>query len=121
MATVTPTEVTTPNINITAFKWLGFAASGDVGTAVAMPDLPDRTVQIIGTFTGSAEITIEGSLDGGTTYTALTDPQGNAIVKTAAAIEAITERVLLIRPRCTAGSGGASANVYILMGGHRNG
>ena len=119
MATVTPTLDTDISPHNIIVKWEGFAASADVGTAVEYENLSDRTVQIFGTFTGSLEMTIEGSLDGGTTWFSLTDPQGNAIVKTAAAGEAISEAVPLIRPRATAGSGGADVDVYIYMKGRR--
>lgn len=119
MATVTPTLLPDADISHMRVKWEGFAISGDVGTAVAFPAFPDRTAQILGSFTGGLEITIEGSLDGGTTFFPLTDPQGNSIVKTAAAGEAITELVPLVRPRATAGSGGGDADVYIFMGGNR--
>lgn len=118
MATVTPTRYPDPDSRMIRVGWVGFAASADVGTEVKMPAHRDRSVQVIGTFTGSLGITIEGSNDGGTTWTALTDPQGNSIVKTAAALEAITEFVGLIRPRATAGSGGAAVDVYICFGGN---
>jgi hypothetical protein len=120
MATITPTQIPNEDIRVFTVKWVGFAASGDVGTAVTLPTFPDRTMQVLGSFTGSLEITLQGSLDGGTTWFTLTDPQGNAIVKTAAAGEAVTELVPLIRPRATAGSGGGAADVYLFLGGNRN-
>lgn len=116
---ITPTVVPSEDINHLLVKWEGFVTNNDVGTAVAMPAFPDRTVQIFGTFAGSIEITMQGSLDGGTTWFSLTDPQGNAIAKTSAAGEAITELVPLIRPKATAGSGGADVDVYLFMGGNR--
>lgn len=119
MATITPTLVPSTDISHITYKWEGFATNGDVGAAVAMPGYPDRTVQILGTFGTGGEITLEGSLDGGTTYFTLTDPQGNSIVKTAAGGEAITELVGLIRPRLTAGTGSIDIDVYVFMGGNR--
>lgn len=119
MATITPTQTPSEDVRLFSVKWTGFAASGDVGTAVALPAFPDRTVQILGTFAGSIAVELQGSLDGGTTWSPLTDPQGNAISKTAAAIEAITELVPLVRPKATAGSGGAAVDVYLFMGGNR--
>jgi hypothetical protein len=119
MAAVPATLIPSDDISYLRVKWEGFAASGDVGGSVAMPVFPDRTVQALGTFAGGLEITIEGSLDGGTTWFTLTDPQGNSLVKTSAAGEAVTELVPLIRPRATAGSGGGDVDVYLFMGGNR--
>ena len=120
MATVTAVQVTATDIRHTRHKWEGFVASADVGTSVGMGNYSDRSVQVLGTFTGSLEITIEGSNDGGTTWATLTDPQGNNLVITAAKIEAITELVDKIRPRATAGSGGGDVDVWIFFGGNRS-
>lgn len=113
MATVTPTLTPTTSPHNLTVNWEGFAASGDVGTAVKYGNFTDRTVQVLGDFTGSLSIRIEGSNDGGTTWTVLTDPQGNALNFTAAGIEAISENPQQIRCRATAGSGGADADVHI--------
>lgn len=118
MATVTPARVALPDIRGLTIKWLGFAASGDVGTSVDMPAYPDRSVQVLGNFGSAGEVTIQGSNDGGTTWATLTDPQGNALVFTSARLEAITELVGKIRPAATAGSG-AAIDVYIFFGGSR--
>ncbi|HCZ47702.1 MAG TPA: hypothetical protein DCZ11_01705 [Gammaproteobacteria bacterium] len=117
MATITPSSVATADVRAQVYAWAGFAASADVGAAVQVPGYRDRSVQISGTFAGSIEITIEGSNDGAN-YVALTDPQGNAIVKTAAAIEAISEPTRYIRPRASAGSGGAAVTVTLFFGGN---
>jgi hypothetical protein len=53
-----------------------------------MPGFADRAIQVGGTFGAGGTVVIEGSIDG-TNYVTLTDPQGNAISKTAAAIEEI--------------------------------
>lgn len=92
--------------------WKGFAASGDVGTALNAPALPDKTVSIEGTFTGAPTIVIEGSQDA-INYDQLHDPQGNAISFTAAGTKLIAENMPYIRPRASAGTGGATVNVYI--------
>lgn len=118
MATVTAASIPSSDIRQVRMKWEGFAASGDVGTAVALGSWPDRSVQILGTFGTGGEITLQGSNDGGTTWATLTDPQGNSIVKSAAAIEAITEAVHMIRPICSAGSG-ADIDVYLFFGGYK--
>lgn len=116
MATVTPTLHPSPNRSFLRVSYEGFTTSGDVGTAVELAGYRDRSVQILGNFGTGGEITIEGSNDGGTTWAALTDPQANSIVKTAAALEQIQEVSLKIRPRCSAGSG-ADIDVWFFFSG----
>lgn len=93
-------------------------ANGDSGAPIDYLAFADRSVQIVGTFGVGGSVTIEGTNDG-TNYVALTDPQGNAITKTAAAIEAVSEVPRSIRPRVTAGDGTTSLSVYLLLGGPR--
>ncbi|MCU1273068.1 MAG: hypothetical protein JWO48_499 [Bryobacterales bacterium] len=88
-------------------------ANGDSGTPYGMPGFADRTVQIAGTFGVGGTVVIEGTVDG-TNYATLSDPQGNAISKTAAGIEAVSELVKLIRPRVTAGDGTTSITVALI-------
>lgn len=92
-------------------------ANGDVGSPVMLGDWADRTVQITGTFGVGGSVTLEGSNDSANatpTYTALTDPQGNAVTKTGAAIEALEELPLLVRPNVTAGDGTTALNVKMV-------
>jgi hypothetical protein len=100
----------------------------DSGQAVFLPQYSDKCVQILGTF-DSSSITMYGSNDvdrvrtdlaAGTLFgsataawTALTDPQGNAITKTAEAIEQILENPAYICP--VNSSGGGSAAIEIMM------
>ena len=88
MAVTALNIVKTDNPLVWKIYWTGLA-KGDTG-APFRADLihaaggSDRSAQIVGTF-DSATITIEGSNDG-TNYTTLTDPQGNALSFTTAAI-----------------------------------
>jgi len=84
----------------------------DTGGPVDIADFPDRTFQLVGTFGVGGSVTLEGS-NAGVTYAALTDPQGNAITKTAASIETVTEAPRYIRPNATAGDGTTSLTVTI--------
>ena len=81
-----------------------------VGAAAEFPDQTDAVVTITGTF-GGATVTIEGSNDG-TTFVILTDPQGNIISKTSAAIEQITEVPRYVRP---AKASGSSTTVRVMI------
>jgi len=104
------------NPNVARVTWTGLL-NGDTGAPVAMPEFPDRTVHITGTFGVGGSVTVEGSNDLETetpTYTAITDPQANALTKTAAAIEAVLEAPYLIRPNVTAGDGTTSLVVKML-------
>ena len=87
----------------------------DTCSPVELVGLPDRSVQIAGTF-GSATIVLQGSNDG-TNYATLTDPQGNAISKTAAAIEMVAEVARYTKPST---SGGTSSSITITMLCRRN-
>jgi hypothetical protein len=71
-------------------------------------------VQFAGTLSVGGTIVLEGSNDGVTYYT-LTDPQGNAISKTALGIEAVQEVVRFVRPRVTAGDGSTDLKAYLLI------
>lgn len=95
------------------FLWEGLLNT-DTGQPVEAVGHADRTAQIVGTFSVGGTCVIEGSLDG-TTYATLTDPQGNAISKTAAAIEMVAELTRYIRPNITAGDGSTDIDVYCLV------
>lgn len=83
------------------------------GVPISFPGAADRVIQVLGTM-GGATCILEGSLDGGTTYFGLKDPNGNAVSFTSAGGCAITENCLLIRPRLSVGGSGAAIEVYLL-------
>lgn len=114
MTTRSAVPVTGRDKKLIRVKWEGLL-NGDDGTPVEMGAWPDRSVQVIGTFGTGGSVSLEGSNDG-TTWKALTDPQGNATTFTAAGIEAITELTWKIRPRCTAGDGTTDLDVWVMMG-----
>ncbi len=118
MATVPLTLVPSDDIKHFRAKWEGFAASGDDGTPLRIAGAYlDRTVQVMGTFTGSLGITWQGSLDNGVTWFTLTDLNATSIVLTAAGGKGVAEAVPLIRPLATAGAGGADVDCWIFCGG----
>lgn len=83
--------------------WSGLL-NGDYGSPFSGYDWADASVAFTGTFGTGGSITLQGSNDG-VNWFPLTDPQGNAITKTAAALEQISERTRFIRPIVTAGDG----------------
>lgn len=118
MATKSAVVVGQKNAHATLVKWLALTnATSDVGSAVELHQYRDRSVQVVGTFGAAGSVTIEGSNDGGTTWAALSDPQGNALAFTATKIEAISEVPALLRPRVTAGDGTTSLDVYLFAAG----
>jgi hypothetical protein len=80
------------------------SATSDVGEAVEMPYLSDRSVQVFGTFGTGGACTLQGSNDG-TNWATLDDTQGTAIAQTAAGVKQLAPITRYIRPNITAGSG----------------
>lgn len=116
MATVTATLAYSGprHDNNLLVSWAGLAATTtSVGSVVSgFARCSDRTVHIYGNFGGST-VALHGSLDG-TTYTVLTDPQGNAISKTSASIESIEELVDFIKP-VVAVDGTATGTISVVV------
>lgn len=115
MAVITPTiaEVRGFMENAHVITWATML-NGDSGSPMEMPASEIRSIQFDGTFGTGGTILLEGSNDG-TNYFTLTDPQGNAISKTSAGLEAAQERPRFIRPRVSAGDGTTSLNARLLL------
>lgn len=116
MATITPTIVPVSDPGVTRVYLATWASIGDADTCTAVPmsGASDRSVQITGTF-GGATIVVQGSNDG-TNYAPLTDPQGNAISKTSAAIEQISEISRFVKPTTSGGTSSAITVSLLLKG-----
>jgi len=102
------------------YTWTPFAASGDVGEAINVFRHTRVTVQLQGNdYTGGLVVIAEGSLleeapTAAADFFPLTNGVGDAVSFTADGGMLVAEDVKWIRLRATAGSGGASANGYIL-------
>lgn len=113
--------------NVEQVTWSGLDGD-DTGTPVNMSKCADKTVHIFSPTAayGSATVTIEGSNDvradplhpshASAIWTGLTDAQGNAISKTANAIEALLENPLWIRPKT---AGGTASDITVSLVGKR--
>jgi hypothetical protein len=78
-----------------------------VGDPVAgYEDYADRTVQFYGTW-GGATAQLQGKLSAAAGYEVLSDAQGNAISKTANALETVLEAVPFVRAALSAVGAGA--------------
>jgi hypothetical protein len=107
------TKLETVGDDVRIVTWTGLL-NGDDGDPFEMPGWPDRSIQVLGTFGVGGTIVFEGSNDG-TNYVTLTDPQGNTISKTAAALEAVSELTRRVRPRVTGGDGTTSLTAVLLV------
>lgn len=89
-------------------------ANGDTGAQVDWIDFADRCFQVTGTFGSGGSCTLQGSNDG-TNWSALTDPQGNALTFTSQKIEQAIELPRYVRPSVTAGDGTTSLTITLCM------
>lgn len=115
MSTVNPV-VTLRGDHSVEFYYAAMGTTPDTGAPIPerWADYADRSVQVSGTFGVGGNLRVQGSNDGGSTYAALSDPQGNALNIAAAKIESITEATLLTQPKVTAGDGTTNLNVTIV-------
>lgn len=111
MATVTVAVEKVLHGEAMLYTWTPLTSANADGSAITAHEYGDRTVQITGTFDG-ATVTLQGSNDG-TNWVALTDPQGNGIAKTAAALESVMETPRFTRVITTGGAGSQSITVTL--------
>jgi hypothetical protein len=101
------------DVGFAKFIWSGLL-NGDDGSGAAPGVYGDMSVQAKGTFGTGGTVILEGSLDGGATWSPLTDPGGGAISFTGAGIETVLQYCELIRPRVTAGDGTTNLTVTVV-------
>jgi len=101
--------------------WGPLGTTDDHGTALEMPGSTDRTIQFTGTFGVGGTIILQGSnvlapvTGTDADWFTLTDPQGNAISKTAASGETVLELTRWVRPKVTAGDGTTALTARLLV------
>ena len=98
--------------SVSIVTWDGFAIAGDVGLAIRYAAWSDKTFVVSDTFAGAPSIAIEGSNDG-TNWVSLSNRQGTAMNFSAPGMNTSQDRPVYIRPRMTAGTGGASIKVTV--------
>lgn len=69
-------------------------SAGDNGNGVALAGWPDKTLQVI----GSGTVDMQGSNDGGTTWSPLNDVGGNALTTKGTGLYTVRDNPGLIRP-----------------------
>lgn len=114
MATIEPTFSKPRGSQKTWLVTWTAIGDSDTCTGVSFPDGSDITVHILGTFAG-ATVVLQGSNDK-TNWLGLTDPQGNAISKSAAGMEAVEEHPLWVRPSTSGGSGSSTTVILLVTG-----
>lgn len=111
-----------PGRNCVVVTWSGLTGA-DTGKPISLSGFTDVTAMIYALSThGSGTTVLQGSNDpranpnhashASAIWLSLTDAQGNAISKTADAIEVVEESPLWVRP---SQSGGTSANVEVVL------
>lgn len=95
--------------NCLLIEWRGLV-NGDTGEPVDLQEYGDCTVTFDANAGDSEAFGVGGTIklrggNDGVAYYDLTDPQGNAISKTAAGIELVAEAPKWARPEVTAGDG----------------
>jgi len=93
---------TIQNDKVGIFTWEGITEN-DTGLPANTARFPDKSVQVVGDFTTSGAITMEGSNDN-VNWGILHDHTGATLVITDSIPRLIAENTLYIRPRATAGS-----------------
>lgn len=106
---------------ICEMSWTATKVTG-VGFAMNAPNLPDKTVHVLGVTGGTTQVIIEGTnatspTVGATQWTTLVDPQGTDLDFTNRAIETILENPRYIRPRWPVATGGHDVSVVIIARG----
>jgi hypothetical protein len=122
MAAVIPT-ITRVSDNVLKAVWTPLVSANAEGVALhprLIQDFADRSVQITGT-AGTGTVKMQGSNDE-TNFASLTDPQGNAIEKTASGtIEQIMENTTTVKPVMTGANGTDSWTVTMFLRRQRSG
>ena len=114
MATIPGIQIGPTNAGLIEVTWIGLDTSNRDGSGVLMAKSPDKTVQVIGNFAGSASIAIEGSNDGGTGWFKLKDITGTVLAFTEAGGDLILENPKLIRPLLTLGDNDTDIDVFLV-------
>lgn len=94
--------------------WANLTTTNTDGKAIEWVQWADRSIQVNGTFGAGGTVKLMGSNNGVDWYE-ITDPQGNAISKTAGAIEACTEITQYVKPLITAGDGTTSITATLIL------
>lgn len=104
---------------VIVYEWTGLL-NGDTGKPVAVAALPEKCMEVAGTFGTGGSVQAQGSLKvdlpGDADFVALNDPQGGAVALTTTnKIEQVLETPYWCRPKVTAGDVNTSLTVRLLV------
>ncbi len=113
MAVVTVSGVSTPIAKGVLHRVWTFPASastGSIGTPLAAPNYPDKTVSFRGPWVSGVTILLQGSntatySTGTSSWYTINDAKGNPLSKATGTVEAILENPRWIRPTISARTG----------------
>lgn len=112
MAEIAFTKVSAPNYQV--FTWTPVGQS-DTFAPVKLDRTPySVTFQTSGTYSGSASVGLNASLDG-TTYAAMEDMDGTAIALTAAGMRGTRLAALYFQPTLSSGDGSTAITGTLLV------
>ncbi len=94
------------------YLWEAIVQGSLDGSAIELPGYSERSVQVVGNFSGPATLTMQGRNDGANWHTLL-DPFGNAVAFTAAGIKQIMELTKEIRPLASGEDGDTDLDVTV--------
>ncbi len=114
MGTITANQLGPTNEGLIEVLWEALTTTNRVGNGILLAKSPDKTVQVLGNFSGSASVAIEGSNDDGTTWFSCKDITGTVLAFTVAGGDLILENPKLIRPNLTVGDGSADIDVFLV-------
>ena len=110
-----PVKVSGPDARgVVIVTWETLTTTNTDGAPALVPGYPDKCVQGVGNFSGSASVALQGSNDG-TNWFACSDQAGTDIAMTAATIGAVVaENPLYVRPLLSSGDGSADVDVILV-------
>ena len=114
MVTIAAVLTGPTNDGLIEVVWETLTTTNRPGSGVQLARVPDKTVQVLGTFGASASIAIEGSNDDGTTWFPCHDITNTVITLSAAGGTLIIENPKQIRPVLSNGDGSTDVDVHIV-------
>ena len=118
--TVIAPVVTQLNVKAVEVRWPNME-NGDTGGPVALPQYPDKTVQVVGTFSTGGSVEMEGSPEaapGAGDWGGLHNPQGTLISFGVGALEndpmVLAENTRVMRPVVSAGDSSTDVTVVVI-------
>ena len=118
MAVITPVTTEQPG-NIYHTVWETITDTDTGGPVTGLSGAAERSVQVVGDFSGGLSVTIEGSnipnaTDNDASYSLLHDVNGDGLTITAEGIQMISENPLSIRVNTSSGDASADVDVHMI-------